>query len=373
MKHHVVLLGLCVAALSALGLAMLYSTAFNAADAARFDAQVKWFGAGLLLLPCLVRLDYAWLQRPMILYALAVVCAGLLLAVFMPGVGIRSHGANRWVYGVGQPSEFAKPVVILLLAATLARRNTFQLGNWKTGFVQPALLGLTPALLVFVEPDWGTAILLASVTLCLLLTAGARWTHLAFTVAGATLLLAILVTYNPVRWERLQVFLNPEAHRRDAGWQIWQSLLAIGSGGVKGHFLDGSLHKFGFVPEQQTDFIFARIGEETGLWGTTLVVLFYAGILWCGLRIARQARDRFGLLLATGCTTMMVLQAILNLAVATSMIPNKGLALPFVSYGGSGLVAMFLCLGLLGSVGWRARPPRTAAPIQSNAVQLCWF
>lgn len=373
MKNCVILLGLCVAALSILGLTMLYSTIFKPPDAARFHSQLRWFGAGLLLLPGLVHLDYGWLQRRPVLYTLAGICAVLLVAVFIPGIGIRTNGASRWVREVGQPSELAKPVVILLLAAALGRINSFKIGDLKTGFIQPALLGLVPALLIFAEPDWGTAILLALVTLLMLLTAGARWAHLIVTVAGATLLLAILVTYNPVRWERLLVFLDPEAHRRDAGWQIWQSLLAIGSGGCEGHFLDGSLHKFGYVPEQQTDFIFARIGEETGLWGSSLVVLLYAGILWCGFNIARHARERFGQMIAIGCTALIVLQACINLSVATSLVPNKGLPLPFVSYGGSSLLAMFLCLGLLASVGWRARAPRPAAHSQTDAVQLCLF
>lgn len=370
MKHHVFLLGAYVAALSVLGLCMLYSTGFNPADADRFSSQLQWFGAALLLMPCLVKMDYAWLQRPAILFPLAGVSAVLLLAVFVPGLGLRTHGASRWVRGIGQPSEFAKPVVLLLLATALARRNQFQMGHLKSGFLQPALFGLVPALMIFAEPDWGTAILLALVTCALLLTAGARWLHLALSAAGVVSLLGILVIYNPVRWERLLVFLNPEAHRREAGWQVWQSLLAIGSGGGWGHFLDGSIHKFGFVPEQQTDFIFACIGEETGLWGTTLVVLLYAGISWSGLAIARQARERFGQLLATGCTTLIVLQAGLNLGVATSLLPNKGLSLPFVSYGGSGLLAMFVVLGLLGSVGWRARPQTAVAQPTPAAVQL---
>jgi cell division protein FtsW len=373
MKNHIIVLGLCVAALSILGLVMLYSTAFKEADAARFQSQINWFGAGLFLLPWFVLLDYGWLRRRLVLYTLAGVCAVLLVAVFIPGIGVRTNGANRWIRDLGQPSEFAKPVVILLLAAALARLNQYQVRDLKTGFLKSGLLGLVPALVIFAEPDWGTAILLALVTLLMLLAAGARWTHLTVTVLSALLLLATMVAYNPVRLERLLVFLNPEAHRRDSGWQIWQSLLAIGSGGWEGHFLDGSLHKFGFVPEQQTDFIFARIGEETGLWGSSLVVLLYAGILWCGLKIARQARERFGQLIALGCTTVIVLQAGLNLAVATSLVPNKGLPLPFVSYGGSSLLAMFLCLGLLGSVGWRARAEQTAARGQPAAVQLVLF
>lgn len=225
-------------------------------------------------------------------------------------------------------------------------------------------------MLIFLEPDWGTAILLGTVTVAMLLAAGARWLHLAVTVVVALALLPIFALFNPVRWERILVFLNPEAYRHGAGWQVWQSLLAIGSGGLSGQFLDGSLHKFGYVPEQQTDFIFARIGEETGLWGGTLVLVLYASILWCGLKIARQSRDRFGHFIAVGCTVLLVFQAAINIAVATSLVPNKGLPLPFVSYGGSSLLASFVCVGLVGSVGWRARAGHHSPSPPRAAVQL---
>jgi cell division protein FtsW len=261
-------------------------------------------------------------------------------------------------------------MVILMLAAALTQLEKFRLQDFRTGYLMALLLGFVPAGLIFIEPDWGTAVLLGLVTLALLLAAGARWSHLAVTVMAAAGLVAVLAMFNAVRLERILVFLDPEAYRRGAGWQVWQSLLAIGSGGLQGHFLDGSPHKFGYVPEQQTDFIFARIGEETGLWGTTLVVLLYAGVLCCGLQIARQARDRFGYFVAIGCTVLIVLQACINLAVATSLVPNKGLPLPFVSYGGSSLLAMFLCVGLLGSVGWRARAERRRSTPAPSAVQL---
>jgi len=225
----------------------------------------------------------------------------------------------------------------------------------KQGFALPGLLGLIPAVLVFLEPDWGTAALLGGMTLALLVVAGAL---------GATTL-AILIAHNTVRLTRALVFLDPEAHRFGAGWQVWQSLLAIGSGGWRGSFLNGSPHKFGFVPEEQTDFIFARIGEETGLWGAALTLLLYAGILQSGLRIMKQADNRFSRLLAFGCTLAIVLQALINMAVATGSVPNKGLPLPFVSYGGSNMIAMCVCLGLLLNVA-RHNPP-AAPPAQPAA------
>ncbi len=349
-KQALAILVLCSLALVILGIVMLYSTTLHPADMARFKSHFVWLVAGLALVPLLMRFDYHWLEKKWVLNLLAGVCLLSLAAVFVPGLGVKVNGANRWIRGLGQPSEFAKPIVIILLAAWCAHRNRDDLADLRRGFLLPALLGIVPAGLVFLEPDWGTALLLGATTLVLLFLAGARLTHLGGAVTIAAAAFVVMVTHNPVRLERILVFLDPEAHRHGAGWQVWQSLLAIGSGGLWGDFPHGSLHKYGYVPEQQTDFIFSRIGEETGLWGTSLTLLFYLGILFSGLHIMKCARDRFGQLLAGGCATLIVLQAWINLGVATSLVPNKGLPLPFVSYGGSSLLAMCLCLGLLTSV-----------------------
>ncbi len=373
-KKILPLLGLCVGALCLLGLVMLYSTAFTAKDQERVHAQLVYLAVGLVMAPLLVRLDYHWLQRRSVLYVLGGICLLLLVAVYIPGVGMQVNGSNRWVRGLGQPSELAKPVVILLLSAYLCRLNQWKAVMWKPGFLWPLLLGAVPAGLIFCEQDWGTATLLLLLTLTMLLISGARWQHLALIIIGALPVAAVLVAHNAVRLERIMVFLDPEAARHGAGRQVWQSLLAIGSGGMKGHFLDGSLHKFGYVPEQQTDFIFARIGEEMGLWGTSLVVLLFLGIFLVGLHTMKHARDRFGQFIAAGCTTVIALQACINMAVATSLVPNKGLPLPFMSYGGSGLLAMFVCAGLLGSVAWRVKTheDETENPVhhQVSGVQL---
>lgn len=377
MRKHLIILALCVAALCILGTVMLYSTSFNAADLLRFRSQMNWLGLGLGLMLLLGWLDYGWWQRRPVLCALGAICVVFLIAVFIPGVGLQTNGANRWVRGLGQPSEFTKPVLILILAAFFARLDPGKIQDLKRGFLRALCLGGVPSVLIFFEPDWGTALLLMALTMTMLLLAGARWPHLGITTVGALSLLAILIALNPMRRDRYLVFLDPEAHQHGNGWQIWQSLLAIGSGGWFGRFLESSLHKYGFVPEQQTDFIFARIGEETGLWGTSLVVLMYLGILLCGLQIMKHARDRFGYFLAAGCTTVIVLQACINIAVTTSLVPNKGLPLPFVSYGGSSLLAMFICVGLLGSVAWHSSAERErqrhAALSQPTATQLALF
>lgn len=369
MRRQLLVLALCVGALSTLGIIMLYSTTFKTADVLRFRWQLSCLGAGLVLLPLLAQCDYAWLQRRSLLYLLGGLCLVLLLAVFLPGIGMRANGASRWIRGLGQPSEFVKPALVILLAAWFARARGGEQQHWAKDFLVPLALGGIPAVLVFAEPDWGTAMLLGAITLAMLFIAGARALHLGATVLIVASLMWIALAYDPIRMDRIMVFLDPEAHRHGTGWQIWQSLLAIGSGGPWGSFLLGSLHKFGYVPEQQTDFIFARVGEETGLWGTNLVILLYAGIFVCGFQIARHARDRFGHYLAAGATTVIVLQAWINMAVATSLVPNKGLPLPFVSYGGSSLLAMFICVGLLASVACHSNAP-AGAPSQQSPLRL---
>lgn len=340
---------------------MLYSASYKEAGMPRLYSHLIWiclggFAASFSSLP-----DHRRLQGPLALKVLGALCLVLLIAVFIPGVGVKVNGASRWIRGIGQPAELAKPIVIALVAAWCARRGPQEMRDLKQGFVLPALLGLVPAALVFLEPDWGTAALLSALTLAMLVVAGARWSHVALTGTVGAVALAVMIAHNPVRLDRVMVFLDPEAHRFGAGWQVWQSLLAIGSGGWQGAFLNGSPHKFGFVPEEQTDFIFARIGEETGLWGASLTLLLYAGILQGGLRIMQRADNRFGRLLAFGCTLAIVLQALINIAVATGSVPNKGLPLPFVSYGGSNMIAMCLCLGLLLNVA-RGDPQDALTP-----------
>jgi cell division protein FtsW len=347
MKKSPLILCFCVAGLYVMGALMLYSASYKEPASPRLYSHLIWVCFGGLTASFLSVADHRRLQRPWVLYALGSICILLLLVVFIPGIGVKVNGASRWIKGIGQPAEFAKPVVVALVAAWCARRSSEEMRDLKQGFIVPALLGFIPALLVFAEPDWGTSALLCMLALSLLVVAGARGVHVAITAVIGVTALAILIAHNPVRLTRILVFLDPEAHRFGAGWQVWQSLLAIGSGGWQGAFLDGSPHKFGFVPEEQTDFIFARIGEETGLWGASLTLLLYAGILQSGFRIMQRADERFSQLLAFGSVLAIVLQALINIAVATGMVPNKGLPLPFVSYGGSNMIAMSVCLGLL--------------------------
>jgi len=216
--------------------------------------------------------------------------------------------------------------------------------------------------LIFFEPDRGTTVLLAVVSGMMLLVAGVRLKHLFVPALGGAAVLAVSILHDPMRMNRIAAWLHPQQHLNGAALQAQQGMIAIGSGGVTGLGLGNGLQKLGYVPEIQSDFILANIGEELGLIATLLVVLAFLLITVCGIFIALNARDNFGCLLASGVTFLISLQAVINIGVVTSVLPNKGLALPFISSGGSSLLAMLVGVGILLSVAYRA-------PVQENSAR----
>jgi cell division protein FtsW len=220
--------------------------------------------------------------------------------------------------------------------------------------------------LVFVEPDRGTTILLAAVSGAMLLIAGVRWKYIIPPVLLGAAGLAVSLLHDPMRLRRIFSWWDMEQHREGVGYQAYQAMIALGSGGWMGLGLGNGRQKLGFVPEDHTDFIFSIVGEELGLIATLLVVLAFVVIAICGIYIALRARDPFGSLLAAGITFLISLQAAINIGVVTSALPNKGLPLPFISYGGSNLLAMLTCVGLLFSIARHApvrEKVRTTAPV----------
>jgi cell division protein FtsW len=222
------------------------------------------------------------------------------------------------------------------------------------GFVTPGLIIGSVLVLIFVEPDRGATILLGAVTGIMLIVAGTRLWYILPPLPIAAVALAYALWNDEVRRRRILSWLDPEHHKQDAGYQVWHSLVALGSGGWQGLGLGNGRQKLGFVPEHHTDFILSVIGEELGLIATLGVLVAFAVIVLCGVQIARRASDTFGFLLATGITFLIGLQAAINIGVVTSALPNKGLPLPFVSYGGSNLLLMMTCFGLLVSIARHA-------------------
>ncbi len=280
--------------------------------------------------------------------ALAVIAVALVL-VLVPGIGIVRGGARRWI-GMGpinlQPSELAKMVVVLYLARSIVRKGA-HIETFSVGVVPHVIVVATLAALVAREPDFGTAALLGVLLVAMLFAGGVRIRHLVVPVLPALPLAAWAIHSSPYRLRRVMVFLDPWEHPRDAGFQLVQSFLAFGSGGVLGSGLGESKAKMFYLPEAHTDFIFSVIGEELGTIGALVVVALFAALAVRGFRVALRHPSRFGQLVAFGVTVLLVAQGGVNMAVVLGLLPTKGLALPFVSYGGSAMIGALASAGVL--------------------------
>jgi cell division protein FtsW len=294
----------------------------------------------------------------------------MLLAVLSPHVGTKVNGARRWLsLGHGsigfQPSEFAKTALIICVA-WYGERYRRQMDTVKRGLVMPALLVGSLVGLVFVEPDRGTSILMAAVAGGMLFIAGARWKFIIPSLMMCVLLIGISMRGDKMRNDRVEAWKHPELYKTGVGYQTYQGLLALGSGGVLGLGLGESREKLGFLPEKTTDFILPIIGEELGLVATLSIVGAFMLLTFAGFYIAANAPDTFGRLLATGITLLFSIQAFINIAVVTNTIPNKGMPLPFISRGGSNLLIMLINVGLLLSI---ARKSNVLQPFAETVLE----
>jgi cell division protein FtsW len=368
MKVAVTTLAFCAAALLALGLVMIYSASqalVNAhthteVGARMLQMQLVWSVLGLIACGVMAVLDYGLLK----IFAWPVFIGALVLAaaVFVPHFGMKINGAHRWIRLPGatfQSSELVKIALIIMLA-WYCDRSQRKMDTFKRGIIFPGIIIAAALGLVFIEPDRGTTILLATVSGMMLLVAGVRLQHLLFPALVGAAILAVSILHDRMRMNRIAAWLHPQDHLNGAALQGQQAMIAIGSGGVTGLGLGNGLQKLGYVPEIHSDFIFANIGEELGLIATLFVVVAFLLIAVCGICIALNARDNFGCLLASGITFLISLQAAINIGVVTSVLPNKGLALPFISSGGSNLLVMLACIGILFSIA-RHAPVREKA------------
>jgi cell division protein FtsW len=355
MKVAVTILVSCVAALLALGMVMLYSSSMAQVGARYLMMQLVWCVLGLTACVATTIVDYRQLKKVWwVLFSVAIV---MLVLVLNKHFGVVRGHARRWFSFGGmhfQPSEFAKVALIITLA-WYGERFQRQMPQWKRGILIPGLLiGLTVGL-IFKEPDVGNALVLAVVSGILLLTAGIRLRYFLPPVLAAAIGIGVFIYHNPMRSERIYSWLHVEETRRDKGLQAYEAMVALGSGGLAGKGLGDGRQKLGFLPEHHTDLIFSIIGEELGLIATLMVIAAFVAIIFCGIYIAMNAVDAFGLLLGSGITFLIGLQAFINIGVVTSSLPNKGLPLPFISYGGSNLLIMLASVGLLLSIARQAR------------------
>jgi cell division protein FtsW len=308
--------------------------------------QLIWAVAGLLAMVVTMRVDYRRYKHPALVFSLMGFTTLLLISVFFLD---RSHNTHRWIHAGGfsfQPSELAKPVLILFLAYFLdGRAKTIDdVRNTLLPAAAPVLVFLG---LIVLEPDLGTAIACAGIVACILYIAGMRMRYFAYAVAASLVPLYFLIFHVRFRRARILAFLNPYADSQKSGFHIIQSLIAVGTGGVTGNGLMEGKQKLFYLPEPHTDFIFAVTAEELGLVGAMFVVALFAIFLWRGMRASGRTEDVFGQYLAVGITCMVVLQAFINISVVLGMMPTKGIPLPLVSYGGSSLFVTLACVGVL--------------------------
>ena len=308
--------------------------------------QLIWAVAGLVAMTIAMRVDYKRYKSPALVFSFMGVTTLLLISVFFLD---RSHNTHRWIHAGGfsfQPSELAKPVLILFLAYFLESRVKLMddVRNTLLPAAAPVLVFLG---LIVLQPDLGTAIACAGIASCVLYVAGMRMRYFGYAFGASLLPLYFLIFHVAFRRDRILAFLNPYADRQKAGFHVIQSLIAVGTGGVTGTGLMEGKQKLFYLPEPHTDFIFAVTAEELGLVGALFVVVLFAIFLWRGMRASWRTEDMFGRYLAVGFTSMVVLQAFINMSVVLGMMPTKGIPLPLVSYGGSSLFVTLACIGVL--------------------------
>jgi cell division protein FtsW len=308
--------------------------------------QVMWSALGLGLIAIVMRVDYRTYRNPVVIWtALGLVGLGLVAVLFSRPI----NGTRRWFAMAGfgvQPSELAKIAVILFTAALLDRRMA-RINELRYSLLPIAVVTCGVVLLVLLEPDFGTAVCILLVVGLMVFAAGLDWRYFAGIVLAALPALAFFAIEAPYRLKRLTTFMHPEADPQGDGFQILQSLIAVGTGGVTGRGLMQGVQKLFYLPEGHTDFIYAVISEELGLVGATLVLAAFALVTWRGLRIASRAPDSFAGFLAIGLTGMVAVQAFINMSVVIALLPTKGIPLPYVSAGGSSLLINLLGMGIL--------------------------
>ncbi len=327
--------------------------------------QLAWAVLGITLMLVVMRVDYRQYRQPGVIWPLLAVAVALLIAVFFFEP---KNGARRWI-ALGplsfQPSEFAKLAAILFTVALLDRRmhrvNDLGYALAPIGLVTVALSSL-----ILMEPDLGTAAVLVGVVVTIAFVAGLSYRYLFGTAMVLLPVLTAFLVATPWRRGRLLVFFDPWSDPQGDGYQIINSLIAVGSGGWFGRGLMDGIQKLYYIPEPHTDFILAVIGEELGLLGTTFTLLCFGLIAWRGLRASLVAPDRFGALLALGLTMMIVFQACVNISVVVSLMPTKGIPLPFVSSGGSSLLMSLIAMGILLNISQQATAPVGATPARRS-------
>jgi len=309
--------------------------------------HLLFLSIGFVFMFLVMAMDYRTLQK--MAKPLLIVGIVMLVLVLIPGIGRETFGARRW-FKIGpfsfQPSEFVKLAMLIYTADFLVRKKN-KIRDFWAGFVPIMLVMGVACVLILKQPDLGSTVFIAMITMILMLIGGARISHLGMVVLSALPLVYLLVARVPYRLARILAFLDPWEDSQGIGFQLSQSQIALGHGGIFGVGLGKGMQKLFYLPAAHTDFIFSIIGEEMGLIGTFLIIGLFAAFIWQGARIAKRTEDTFGYYMAVGIVLMIGLQAVINIGVSIGALPTKGLPLPFVSYGGSALIFHMISVGLL--------------------------
>jgi len=366
--HYDQTLQITAFSLLALGMAMIFTSSTLIAQSQYNDPYFYVKRQGLYILLALGvfclgrRINYQHYKRWV--YHILLLSLVSLILVFVPGIGGKVRGAARWLR-LGpltlQPSEFAKLALVLFTAYSLARKQE-KIKYFAIGFLPHMLVAGLFIALILKEPDFGTSVTLGAIVFIMLFVGGTRFTHIFLALAAAIPLGVWMVLRDPKKFARILSFLDPWKHGQDVGYQLKQALLAIGSGGLWGLGPGQSRAKLFYLPDCHTDFILAILSEELGFLGVSLVLALFAIVICRGIRLSLKAPDTFGSYLALGLTLMIGLPALINMGVVSGILPTKGLSLPFLSYGGSGLLVNLLAVGILLNISSQVKFPMGPPP-----------
>jgi cell division protein FtsW len=361
--HYDQTLQITVFSLMALGMAMVFTSSTFVAQAQYSDAYFFVKRQGIYALLGLGALflgrgiNYHYYKRWV--YPILLLSLFSLILVFAPGIGGKVRGAARWLHFgplTLQPSEFAKLALVIFLASSLARKQE-KIKDFSIGFLPHMVIAGLFIALILKEPDFGTSVTMLAIVFIMLFVGGTRLTHIFLSLCACTPLGIWMVLRDPKKFDRVLSFMDPWKYGQDVGYQLKQALLAIGSGGLWGLGPGQSRAKLFFLPDCHTDFILAIFSEEMGFWGFLLVLVLYAIIICRGIRLSLKAPDSFGSYLALGLTLMIGLPALINMGVVSGILPTKGLSLPLLSYGGSGLLVNLLAVGILLNISSQVKFP----------------
>ncbi|RKH19579.1 putative lipid II flippase FtsW [Corallococcus praedator] len=363
-----------VLALVSLGLVMTYSASAVLAQDKLGDSlyflKRQLAAAGLGVVGMAVMMKLGWRRLARLAYPLLLVAIVLMVLVAIPGIGTTAGGARRWIRLPGfslQPAEVAKFAWLVYLSYSLAKKRE-KVATFSIGFLPHLALCGILVFLCMLQPDFGSSVLLVFMLFVLLFAAGTKLSYLVGSVLLALPLAFVAIATSPYRMKRILAFMDPWAHRHDVGYQVAESLMSIGSGGITGLGLGDGRQKLFFLPEAHTDFIFSILGEELGLIGVGLLVSLYAIVLWRGIRASLAAGETFGTYLGLGISSIIAFQATVNMCVAMGLLPTKGLTLPFVSYGGTSLVVLMGSAGVLLSLS--ANTQGASRPVRTGTTDL---